>query len=123
MKEKLSDVIDNFKNLKILVIGDAILDTYVNGSPDRVSREAPVMVFNVEEQEHYCGGAANTAINVAALGAETYFLTVLGKDSSSRELMDVLKKYKVHTDYIIREISLQPTKSSINTIKHFFKIT
>lgn len=103
MKEKLSNIIDNFRNLKILVIGDAILDTYVDGSPDRVSREAPVMVFNVNEQEHYCGGAANTAINVAALGAETYFLTILGKDSSSRELMDVLKKNKVNTDFIIRD--------------------
>lgn len=103
MQEKLSDVIENFRNLKILVIGDAILDTYVKGSPDRVSREAPVMVFNVDEQEHYCGGAANTAINVAALGAETYFLTVLGKDSSSRELMDVLKKRKVNTDFLIRD--------------------
>ncbi|MEJ7681992.1 MAG: PfkB family carbohydrate kinase [Segetibacter sp.] len=79
------------------------LDTYVNGSPDRVSREAPVMVFNVNEQEHYCGGASNTAINVAALGAETYFLTVVGKDSSSRELIDVLKKNKVNTDFIIRD--------------------
>jgi D-beta-D-heptose 7-phosphate kinase/D-beta-D-heptose 1-phosphate adenosyltransferase len=53
-----------------------------------------VLVFNVDEQEHQCGGAANTAINVAALGAETYFLTVMGKDSSSRELIDVLKKYR-----------------------------
>ena len=103
MKEKLSDVIDNFRNLTVLVIGDSILDTYVNGSPDRVSREAPVMVFNVDEQCYYCGGAANTAINVAALGAETYFLTVLGKDSGSRELTDVLKKHKVNTDYIIRD--------------------
>ncbi len=103
MQEKLSDIIENFRNLKIVVIGDAILDTYVKGSPDRVSREAPVMVFNANEQEHYCGGAANTAINVAALGAETYFLTVLGKDSSSRELMDVLKKNKVNTDFIIRD--------------------
>lgn len=103
MKENRSDIIENFRKLKILVIGDAILDTYVNGSPDRVSREAPVMVFNVDEQEHYCGGAANTAINVAALGAETYFLTALGKDSSSRELMDVLKKNRVNIDFIIRD--------------------
>ena len=103
MKENLSDIIENFRKLKILVIGDAILDTYVNGSPDRVSREAPVMVFNVDEQEHYCGGGANTAINVASLGAETFFLTVVGKDSSSRELMEVLKKNKVNTDFIIRD--------------------
>lgn len=105
MKEKLSDVIENFKNLKVLVIGDAILDTYVNGAPDRVSREAPVLVFNVEEKQHQCGGAANTAINVAALGAETYFLSVMGKDSSSRELIDVLKRHKVHTEYILRDKS------------------
>src|SRR4051812_665952 len=103
MKEKLSDIIETFRNLKILVVGDAILDTYLNGSPDRVSREAPVMVFNADQQEFYCGGAANTAINVAALGAETYFLTVLGRDSSSRELIDVLRKNKVNTDFIIRE--------------------
>ena len=105
MQENISDIIEHFKNLKILVVGDAILDTYVKGAPDRVSREAPVLVFNVDEQEHQCGGAANTAINVAALGAETYFLTVLGKDSSSRELIDVLKKHKVHTDYILRDKS------------------
>ena len=103
MSKRLNDIIENFRNLKVLVIGDAILDTYVNGSPDRVSREAPVMVFNVDEQEHYCGGAANTAINVAALGAETYFLTILGKDSSSRELMEVFRKNKVNTDFIIRD--------------------
>lgn len=103
MKQSLSDTIENFKKLKVLVIGDAILDTYLKGAPDRVSREAPVMVFNVDEQEHQCGGAANTAINVAALGAETYFLTVTGKDANSRELIDVLKKHKVHTDCILRD--------------------
>jgi D-beta-D-heptose 7-phosphate kinase/D-beta-D-heptose 1-phosphate adenosyltransferase len=103
MKAHVTDIIENFKKLKVLVIGDAILDTYVEGSTDRVSREAPVMVFNVDEQKHQCGGAANTAINVAALGADTYFLTVLGKDANSRELIDVLKKYNVHTEYIIRD--------------------
>jgi len=103
MKENLSDIIEQFKNLKVLVLGDAILDTYVQGAPDRVSREAPVMVFNVDEQAHQCGGAANTAINVAALGAKTYFFTVLGKDTSSRELIDILKKYGVDTNSILRD--------------------
>ena len=102
---KLISVIEGFKNLKILVIGDAILDTYVKGNPDRVSREAPVLVYNVEEQEHQCGGAANTAINVAALGAETYFVTVLGKDANAKELIDVLKNNKVHTEHILKDKS------------------
>src|SRR3954467_14145285 len=119
MKEKLSDVIERFKNLKVLVIGDAVLDTYVKGAPDRVSREAPVLVFNVEEQEHQCGGAANTAINVAALGAETYFLTVTGKDSGSRELIDVLKKHKVHTEFVLRDKSrVTIAKKRITSASH-----
>lgn len=103
MNDTLTDIVESFKKLKVLVIGDAILDTYVEGAPDRVSREAPVMVFNVEEQKHQCGGSANTAINVAALGADTYYLTVLGKDANSRELTDVLKKHGVHTDFIIKD--------------------
>jgi D-beta-D-heptose 7-phosphate kinase / D-beta-D-heptose 1-phosphate adenosyltransferase len=105
MKDELIRLIENFTKLKILVIGDAILDTYVKGNPDRVCREAPVLVFNVDEQEYQCGGAANTAINVATLGAQSYYLTVLGKDASSKELIDILKKNKVHTDYILRDKS------------------
>ncbi len=105
MKEELINLINNFKRLKILVIGDAILDTYVKGNPDRVSREAPVLVFNVDEQEHQCGGAANTAINVATLGASSIYLTVLGKDANSKELIEILKKSKVNTEYILRDKS------------------
>ena len=52
MKEKLLNIIESFKNLKILVIGDAILDTYINGSIDRICREAPVPVLNVQDEEH-----------------------------------------------------------------------
>jgi D-beta-D-heptose 7-phosphate kinase/D-beta-D-heptose 1-phosphate adenosyltransferase len=103
MKEKIEDLISNFRNLKVLVIGDAILDTYTKGSTDRICREAPVVVLNVHEREYQCGGAANTAINVAALGAETYFLTVLGKDAHAQELLTVLRKRKVHTEYILRD--------------------
>lgn len=103
MQEQVNLLIENFKNLKVLVIGDAILDTYVKGAPDRVCREAPVLVFNVEEQEYQCGGAANTAINVATLGAETFYLTVLGKDQSAKELIDILKTNKVHTEHILKD--------------------
>ncbi len=105
MNEELISLISNFTKLKILVIGDAILDTYVKGTPDRVCREAPVLVFNVDDQEHQCGGAANTAINVATLGAASIYLTVLGKDANSKELTEILKKNKVHTKYILRDKS------------------
>lgn len=103
MKEKLKTVIDNFQKLKVLIIGDAILDTYVKGTTERICREAPVPVFTVQSKEHQCGGAANTAINVATLGAEVFFLTVLGKDANARELLDLLKKNKVHTAHILQD--------------------
>jgi D-beta-D-heptose 7-phosphate kinase / D-beta-D-heptose 1-phosphate adenosyltransferase len=103
MKEQLRDIISSFSNYTVLVIGDAILDTYIKGVSDRICREAPVPVINVQGQEHDCGGAANTAINVAALGAKTYFLSVTGRDEGSRLLLDVLTRNKVHTSYILRD--------------------
>lgn len=103
MKENIEALIKRFNNLKVLVVGDAILDTYTRGSTDSISREAPVLVLNVQEREHQCGGAANTAINVAALGADTYFLTVLGKDTNAQDLLTVLRKNKIHTEYILRD--------------------
>jgi D-beta-D-heptose 7-phosphate kinase/D-beta-D-heptose 1-phosphate adenosyltransferase len=105
MEKDIKNIIDNFKNLKILVVGDAILDTYIFGTTDRICREAPVPVFNAEEEKYSCGGAANTAINLSALGAETYYLTVIGKDSSAHELLSVLQKNNVHCEFILRDKS------------------
>lgn len=105
MKKEIKNIIDHFKNLKILVIGDAILDTYIYGTTDRICREAPVPVFNSTDETYSCGGAANTAINLAALGAETYYLTVVGKDSNARCLIDILHKHNVHSEYILKDKS------------------
>ena len=103
MKENTHDIIDSFKKLKIVVVGDAVLDTYVQGTIDRICREAPVPVFNIQHYKYSCGGAANTAINLAELGAETYYLTVLGKDANGRELLDILRKNNVHTEFILQD--------------------
>src|SRR5256885_12275469 len=105
MKENFIDVIERFKTLKALVIGDAILDTYIITTPEKFCREAPVPVFNVHGYKQRCGGAANTAMNVAALGAETFFLSVTGKDENAKHLCDLLKKNKINTDYIVRDKS------------------
>lgn len=103
MREQLRKVIEKFDSLKVLVIGDAILDTYIKGTSNRLCREAPVPVIDVKEHEHDCGGAANTAINVASLGADTYFLSVTGRDDSAKELMTVLERHKVRTECVIRD--------------------
>lgn len=105
MKTNPKKNIADFKKLKILVVGDAILDTYIYGTIDKICREAPVPVFNATHQKFCCGGAANTALNVAALGAETYFLSVLGKDSNAKELYEILHANNIHTEFIVNDKS------------------
>ena len=67
MKEKLLKVLDGFRNRKIIVIGDIMLDKYVWGDVSRISPEAPVQVVNVVKETHEPGGASNVANNIAAL--------------------------------------------------------
>ena len=99
----MKNYVEKFTNFKVLIIGDAILDIYIQGNTDRICREAPVPVFDVEKNEQDGGGAANTAINLAALGAETWFLTVLGEDEAGTQLTEVLELNKVCTDYILKD--------------------
>lgn len=103
MKVHAKDIVDKFRKYKVLVVGDAILDAYIKGTTDRICREAPAPVINVQEQENSCGGAANTAINMVALGAETYFLSVIGKDGHGTQLLDALKNRGVHTGGVIQD--------------------
>src|SRR5512146_1822326 len=88
-------ILDIFYRLKILVIGEAMLDRYLKGTANRLSQEAPVQVVNVEEKEDIPGGAANTAANIRALGAEPVFLSVIGKDEEGRLLREALIKYGI----------------------------
>jgi len=69
-----------FANLKILVIGDAMIDHYLSGTSDRVSPEAPVPIVLVNKSEHKLGGAANVAANLKKLGAQTFLVSICGDD-------------------------------------------
>lgn len=94
--------IRRFSNFNVLVIGDAILDVYEVGSTDRLCREAPAPVVTLEEHVFSCGGAANTAVNTAALGAHVCFLGVTGTDMQSERLVDALERGGVDTRNMIR---------------------
>ncbi|QEC52862.1 D-beta-D-heptose 7-phosphate kinase/D-beta-D-heptose 1-phosphate adenosyltransferase [Anseongella ginsenosidimutans] len=102
MKDQCRKIIEKFRPFRVLVAGDAILDMYIKGSSSRLCREAPAPVINVQDQEYNCGGAANTAINLAGLGAETWFLTVTGNDEHGKMLEKSLQSTGVHTNLIIR---------------------
>lgn len=94
-----------FEQLRVLVVGDAILDCYVRGTSDRLAREAPVPVVTVESTECAPGGAANLAANVRALGAQVDFLSVVGTDSDAEVLRATLDDAGVHSEHVVMDVS------------------
>ena len=84
------------QNARVMVIGDAMLDRYWFGAVDRISPEAPVPIVRVTHDEERLGGAANVAMNVAALGAQASLLTVLGNDEAGQRLRELMDKAGIH---------------------------
>ena len=80
----------DLRALRILVVGDVMLDRYWFGDTDRISPEAPVPVVRVERTEERLGGAANVARNMAALGVQAGVLAVIGDDEPGRTLQGLL---------------------------------
>lgn len=97
MSATLTNLIDAFSGIRVLVIGEAMLDSYLAGVTERLCREAPVPVVSVTEREHLPGGAANTAVNVKSLGADVVFLSVTGDDPEGDLLRHALENYGVST--------------------------
>ena len=82
----LVELIDQFEGKRVTVVGDAMLDAYLDGPAERLSREAPVPIVSVAHREHVPGGAANTAANLASLGAMASLVTVVGDDAPGETL-------------------------------------
>jgi rfaE bifunctional protein kinase chain/domain len=96
----IDHLFESFKNTKIGVIGDIMLDTYWWGSVDRISPEAPVPIVALQKKEIRVGGAANVALNLRALGAPTTLFAVIGKDTEGTELKGLLESHGINTNYI-----------------------
>lgn len=94
--------IDAWRSLTILVMGEAILDSYLQGHADRLCRDAPVPVVTIQQRADTPGGAANTAANVASLGATVIFLSVMGTDRESDRLQVALKQCGISTTHLIK---------------------
>ena len=80
-----------FSKARLLVVGDVMLDRYWFGDTHRISPEAPVPVLQVGKIDERLGGAANVARNIAALGAKTTILGIVGKDEPGQRVVDLLK--------------------------------
>lgn len=95
-------IFDSFNSLRVLIVGDVMLDAYVWGKVERISPEAPVPVVNVLRRETRLGGAGNVILNVQALGAEPVTCAVVGQDEFGQKLIDLLQEKGLDTSGIIQ---------------------
>src|SRR5687768_14754398 len=93
-------ILDDIAKLRILVVGDVMLDRYWWGSVHRISPEAPVPIVNLEKMSMIAGGAANVAANLAGLGATPYLIGIKGTDSEADLLDNVLSEAGIAAHFI-----------------------
>lgn len=86
----MKELLERIKCLRLLVVGDVMLDQYVRGDVSRISPEAPVPVLLVEDEDSVAGGAANVGLNVAALGATVETCGSFGNDEAGERLRTIL---------------------------------
>jgi D-beta-D-heptose 7-phosphate kinase/D-beta-D-heptose 1-phosphate adenosyltransferase len=90
-----------FDKLRVLVVGDIMLDRYIHGEVDRISPEAPVPVLRHAQRYERAGGAANVAMNLAGLGCHAFLSGFWGADGEQAELAALLEKAKVDTTGVV----------------------
>ena len=103
-----------FDQARVLVAGDVMLDRYWHGATSRISPEAPVPVVHVGQSEERAGGAANVALNIAALGAHTHLLGVTGDDEPADSLAALLSGAGIASD--LQRINDTPTVTKLRVI-------
>jgi rfaE bifunctional protein kinase chain/domain len=119
-KKRLRECIKNLAKGKVMVVGDLLIDELLEGKPERISREAPVLILEHMETELIPGGAANTAHNITALGASCHAVGVCGKDEYAAKLAALLEKYSI-THSLVQDPS-RPTTVKTRILSRSYAI-
>jgi D-beta-D-heptose 7-phosphate kinase/D-beta-D-heptose 1-phosphate adenosyltransferase len=106
-------MLDRVAGLRVLVVGDLLLDEYRSGEVDRVSPEAPVPIVRVRRSSAVLGGAANVARAVVSLGAECRLVGVAGEDNEGETLCSLVEEVGVSTAGIVRT----PTRPTTHKLR------
>jgi D-beta-D-heptose 7-phosphate kinase/D-beta-D-heptose 1-phosphate adenosyltransferase len=101
MDPGLLPLIDAFNGLKVIVVGEVMLDSYLEGATGRFCQEAPVPIVTLSERRDVPGGAANVAVNVHELGGRVSLLSVLGADHESHLLQHALQIRGVSGEHLL----------------------
>lgn len=98
-----TDTVRRFRGLRAVVVGDAMLDSYVEGTTTRLCSEGPVPVVSKTSEERHPGGGANTAANLRALGADVIYLGFVGADTAGSHLRSSLRDHDVDDGWLIED--------------------
>ncbi|WP_242922487.1 bifunctional heptose 7-phosphate kinase/heptose 1-phosphate adenyltransferase [Pontibacter liquoris] len=108
----LEDIFSAFNRLRVLVVGDVMIDSYLWGKSTRISPEAPVPIVNLVKREQRLGGAANVALNVQAMGAMPLLCSVIGNDQDGADYLRLMAEKGLPTEGIVQ------SPERVTTIKH-----
>src|SRR5215207_927982 len=100
--ENFQQLFQKFSSLKIGVIGDLMLDTYMWGDVERISPEAPVPIVALKKKDYRVGGAGNVALNLQSLDANAYVISVTGNDEDSVKLNELFADQNINTQYCFK---------------------
>ena len=121
MNTNWHSIFNDFEKIKVLIVGDAMIDSYMWGSINRQSPEAPIPIVDIEKHEKRLGGAANVASNIKALGATPILCTVIGNEDKG--FFDLMKHENLSTIGILQEERKTTVKTRvISENKHQLRI-
>ena len=91
-----------FNNINIAIIGDVIIDRYLNGNVDRISPEAPVPIIHLKREDNRLGGSGNVALNIKAMGATPFLFSVIGDDENGEIFKKLMPENNLWQNGILR---------------------
>ena len=121
MNSNWYSIFKDFKKIKVLIVGDAMIDSYIWGSINRQSPEAPIPIVDIEKHEKRLGGAANVASQIKALGATPILCSVIGNEDKG--FFDLMKRENLSAKGIMQEERKTTVKTRIiSENKHQFRV-
>jgi D-glycero-beta-D-manno-heptose-7-phosphate kinase len=111
MHNSLDSIFEAFEGLRVLILGDVMVDSYIWGKVERISPEAPVPVVLINKREKRLGGAGNVALNIQAMGAVPVLCSMVGDDVEAGILFDLMKKKGLNDKGLLK------SKNRITTLK------
>ncbi|MGV3632041.1 MAG: bifunctional heptose 7-phosphate kinase/heptose 1-phosphate adenyltransferase [Bacteroidota bacterium] len=108
----IQTLFDSFRQKRIIVLGDVMLDSYILGNVSRISPEAPVPIVSLRETDERLGGAANVALNLASLGAAPVICSLIGADADGERLSSLFAEHGIASDGLVKS---QGRKTTVKT--------